>query len=94
MMTLSRSCLPTSEPSYGTKMPLRQRELNETDNEADLSDRSIATLEAIPQICKLKNYLIQLAFANGLNKPLQFKIIFLSILRVSTNLDRKQDIES
>lgn len=60
MMTLSRSCLPTSEPTHGQKMPLRTRDFDENDNEADLSDKGIVSLESIPKICECAGHCLRL----------------------------------
>lgn len=47
MMTLSRVCIPAKA---GHKMPNKQRQTTEEDNEADLSDKGINGLEEIPNI--------------------------------------------
>lgn len=49
MMTLSRSCI-TPDSKAGHKMPLKQKQIDENDNEADLSDKGINGLEEIPNI--------------------------------------------
>jgi len=54
MMTLSRSCLP-SESTPGHKMPLKQKITNETEDEADFSDRGFIGIEEIPNIMYMQN---------------------------------------
>jgi hypothetical protein len=49
MMTLSRTCI-TPEHKDKHKMPLKQKLIDNNDNEADLSDKGINGLEEIPNI--------------------------------------------
>lgn len=55
MMTLSRSCI-TPECKAGHKMPLKQKLIDDNDNEADLSDKGINGLEEIPNISESLSY--------------------------------------
>jgi len=55
MMTLSRACIPDSKA--GHKMPLKQKLIDDNDNEADLSDKGISGLEEIPNISESYIYL-------------------------------------
>jgi hypothetical protein len=56
MMTLSRTCI-TPEHRDKHKMPLKQKLIDNNDNEADLSDKGINGLEEIPNISEFSIYL-------------------------------------
>lgn len=51
MMTLSKSCLPSNN-GCTPKSTAKHKILDENENEANLSDRGINSMEELPRICK------------------------------------------
>ena len=49
MLTLSRSCFPDSRTSKG---PLQYRSSDEPENEADLADKGLSSLDQVSKLCK------------------------------------------
>ena len=50
MLTLSRSCFPDSRAGRG---PVQYRSSDEPENEADLADKGISSLDEVSKICEL-----------------------------------------
>jgi Leucine-rich repeat (LRR) protein len=78
MMTLSRTCI-TPEHRDKHKMPLKQKLIDNNDNEADLSDKGINGLEEIPNIMYSHN-ITRLTLSHNKIKSLPPSIANLSNL--------------
>lgn len=51
MMTI-RACYPETQSGHTNKMPLKQKVVNDANDEVDLVDKGLSALEEIPNICK------------------------------------------
>jgi hypothetical protein len=74
MLTLSRSCFPDSRTNKG---PVEYRSSDQPENEADLSDKGISSLDEVSKICAYFLSLIIVRSVPYLEFLTHFAIFFL-----------------
>lgn len=62
-------------------MPMKARNIDESENEIDFSDKNLSSLEEIPRICKFVRHLVRFGLLLGVLNRLSLSLSLHSLLQ-------------